>query len=235
MLILLSPAKTFTKTEVFSHEMPIYLKEATKLNNKIKKQSLLFLETSFKISRALAKKVKTDAQLFQKEPKSAIDQFDGQVYRGFDIQSLSDERRMFLSGHLLILSGLYGLLRPFDGITPYRLDFKDHLVGNLCQFWKPKLIHYIHTVHPESLIINLASAEFTDFIKQDLKMTTIGFQNNQTRISNMALKLLRGQMARYLIENPIETVNQLQTICLNGYCYDAHHSTNELVIFSKEV
>lgn len=234
MLILLSPAKTFVDTEVLPISHPVFLKEAERFNNKLRKYAIKTIASSMKISLDLAKKVKSDTVGFQKEPKAAIFSYHGQAYRGFDVASFSNEELLYLKDHILILSGLYGIIRPLDGITPYRLDIKDKIFGNLYQFWKPRILSYLKEHHQHDLIINLASHEYSGFIKSDIPMITIGFEMPDRKITNMELKLLRGQMAKRLIKDRISDAEEIKKIRILGYAFNSKHSSDDIYMFTKE-
>src|SRR5690606_33335734 len=79
--------------------------------------------------------------------RQAVLAFNGDVYEGLDAPNLKPADLKWMQAHLLILSGLYGALRPLDMMRPYRLEMGTRLtVGdarNLYQFWGDRIAEYI--------------------------------------------------------------------------------------------
>ncbi|MBN2300548.1 MAG: YaaA family protein [Acholeplasmataceae bacterium] len=238
MIIILSPAKTFASHDFPFDTEPLYLKEATILIKKLNKFSFKSLEKSMKISADLAKKVKANYQTFNQEPYCALFSYDGHAFRSFNAQTLTKDSLDYVKDHLIILSGLYGIVRPCDGITPYRLDIKDQTVVNLYKYWKDIINNYLKSIDPNELIINLASHEYSKMIEANINMVTITFaydKNAKKRINNMELKHLRGAMARYIIDHRVQSRQALKSIVFEGYSFSESLSNHNELIFIKEV
>src|SRR5699024_2201383 len=100
--------------------------------------------------------------------RQAVLAFAGDVYEGLDAPSLSDEQLEWAQKHLIILSGLYGALRPLDLMQPYRLEMGTRLQNpqgkNLYEFWGSQIAQYLNKQlaqdHDEQVIVNLASVEY---------------------------------------------------------------------------
>jgi len=166
----------------------------------------------------------------RKKARPAIYAFKGDVYTGLDAYSLKEEDITFAQQHLRILSGLYGVLRPLDLILPYRLEMGTKLrVGedsNLYQFWGAQLTEAIQKDLQRaktSTLINLASNEYfksvqTKQLKADIVTPVfLDRKGDEYKIISFWAKKARGLMARFIIENQLKQVNQLE--CFNGEGY----------------
>lgn len=238
MIILLSPAKTFSKIKVSSETEPLFHKDATYLISKLKKLSVLSIHRKMKISKDLAQKTYDYYQTFGNESLSAIYAYDGYAFKGLDVFSLNEKALLYMKNHLYILSGLYGLLRPYDGISYYRLEMQDQTILNLYRYWKKKINDYMNQQHPNEWIINLASHEYSKIIEPSKHVLTISFlqkMNGQYKTISMHAKKARGMMAKHLISNPIDDISQIKSITFDGYHYDEHLSNTFEYVFTKEL
>ena len=131
MKILLSPAKSIDTSNVSKYQditLPVFQKETTTLVNKLAKMKAKKLMELMAISRELAELNEQRFKQFE-FPKDQTDEivpaafaFSGEVYRGLDFQSLSADELIRANSSIRILSGLYGILKPLDLMTPYRLE-----------------------------------------------------------------------------------------------------------------
>ena len=238
MIILLSPAKTFSKTKTISNQVPYFQNDAISLVKSLKKKKVKDFMESMKISESLALHVKDYYDNFGKDQLSAIHTYDGQAFKGFDILSASPNLIQKINNQLYILSGLYGMIKPLDAVSYYRLDIKDTIVKNLYPFWRKRISSYLNQYHKNELIINLASSEYSRVLPKDIHMVTIDFlqiQNGKYKSISMFVKKMRGMMARYLIEHDLSDIELMKNIELDGYTFDQVKSSTNLLIFSKEV
>ena len=179
--------------------------------------------------------------------RQALFAFTGDVYQGLSAYSLSKSSIEYAQYHLLILSGLYGALRPLDIIEPYRLEMGTKLkVGrpnNLYEFWggqPTKLINEQLKNHHEKTIINLASNEYFKVVnskKLDGEVISPQFKdakNGQYKIISFFAKKARGLMSRYIIENKIAHADELQGFDLEGYRFNSEMSTSAKPVFTRE-
>lgn len=184
MMIIISPAKTldFSKfNETLPMTKPYFLNEARELVEELKKYDNFSLEKLMKISPKLAK---LNTQRFQnwseslESARQCLVAFKGEVFKGIDVGSYTMEDYFYANDNLRILSGLYGVLKPFDGINLYRLEMATRLgIGgfkNLYDYWGNKLIdNILKDIErlENKAIVNLASYEYFKAI-EDIK--TIG-------------------------------------------------------------
>jgi len=238
MIILISPAKTFSKTNIKGVSKPYFYHHTIKLVKLIKNKTLDEIKDMFNISFELAKTTFEMYQNFDKQLFSAIHLYNGQAFKGLNIKDFDDSDLDYLNKHLYILSGLYGLLKPNDQISLYRLDFKDSLDFNLYSFWKKKINDYLNKFHHHQLIINLASEEYSKILIKHKNIITIDFIqeiNGVKKSVSMYTKLSRGMLASILIKSRIETIDQIKNIEFDGYKYSNELSSDLKLIFYKKI
>ncbi|QXO16877.1 peroxide stress protein YaaA [Vibrio ostreae] len=179
--------------------------------------------------------------------RQAIFAFKGDVYTGLDAQTLSDDDLSYAQNHLRMLSGLYGLLKPLDLMQPYRLEMGTKLANergsNLYQFWGNIITDKLNealSAQGDNVLINLASNEYFKAVKPkalDAQIITPVFKdckNGQYKVISFYAKKARGMMARYIIENRIESVKQLEAFDTAGYYFAADESTPTELVFKRE-
>lgn len=254
MLSLLSPAKSLdfeSTTPVHIGTDLLYETEALFINKQLRKKSSSDLMELMHISEALAKlnldrNRSFDLEDEALEKRAAIFAFDGDVYKGLDAYSLSEDDLEYAQNRLLILSGLYGLLRPFDLILPYRLEMGTKMVlgdsKNLYGFWKEKLTKSVNSMvekQGHEFIVNLASKEYSkalDFKGLNAKVVDIDFKevrNGKLKVISFNAKRARGGMARQIVKNKIESIEDLKSCVVDGYKFDEKGSMENKLLFIK--
>ena len=144
--------------------------------------------------------------------------------------------------NLRILSGFYGVLKPLDGVTPYRLEMQAKAgIGankDLYEFWGASL--YEEVVDDSHVIVNLASKEYSKCIEKYLKnedrLITCVFGeivNGKVVQKGTYAKMARGEMVRYMAENNITEVERIKSFDRLGYEYSEELSTENDFIFIK--
>ena len=238
MKILLSPAKTFAKELIKANDVPYFFSEANILMNKLKQTPKSVIQKKMKLSDNLLLDVISYIDTFGENRYQAIYTYLGQAFKAFHVKSLDDKSLAFMQDHLMILSGLYGILKPFDGISLYRLEMQDTTIDNLYSFWQPKLDYYFKTLCKDKMIVSLLSEEYLKVLPNDLNVYHIDFitiKDGMPQKRSMEVKTMRGKFARYLIEHHIQDLNHLKKIILDGYTYDQKLSSTHKLIFKKEV
>ena len=252
MKIIISPAKSLdfeNKATTDVYTQPRFLEQSEKLNKKLKTISRKKLGELMKISDDLASLNYDRNQEWQPpftldNAKQAVFSFTGEVYRGIDVNSLSEDKIPALQDKLRILSGLYGLLKPLDLIQPYRLEMGTKLkVGradNLYKFWDTTLAESLNEeLADNELLINLASSEYFKALpKKALKVPMItpvfkDFKNGQYKTIMTFAKKARGLMVRYIIDNNIETLEELKGFDVDGYGFSQEMSTETELVFTR--
>ena len=226
MKILISPAKSLNfedKVQTSINSKPLFHNDAIKINSELKKESIESLCDLMGISSKLGELNWTRNQDFTKDSnysKQAIFAFNGDVYDGLDINSLDNEKHQLVNNVIRILSGLYGVLKPFDHIKPYRLEMgtKFSINGNknLYDFWKSKVTNQLKSeLAEDELIVNLASNEYFSVINSKEVSNKIispqfkDFRNGTLKIISFYAKKARGLMSRFIIDNNVKSVLSL--------------------------
>lgn len=245
MKILISPAKSLNfedKVQTSINSKPLFHNDAIKINSELKKESIESLCDLMRISSKLGELNWTRNQDFTKDSnysKQAIFAFNGDVYDGLDINSLDNEKHQLVNNIIRILSGLYGILKPFDHIKPYRLEMgsKFSINGNknLYDFWKSKVTNQLKSeLAEDELIVNLASNEYFSVINSKEVSNKIispqfkDFKNGTLKIISFYAKKARGLMSRFIIDNNVKSVNEILSFDSGGYSYSKRDTADEL-------
>ena len=177
--------------------------------------------------------------------KQAIYAFKGDVYSGLDAESIGEDKFDYLQNSLRIISGYYGLLRPFDQILPYRLEMGTKLENkngnNLYKFWGDKITDVLNEdLDTNDIIVNLASDEYFKSIvtkKLHNKIVTPQFKelkNGSYKTIAIYAKKARGLMSRFIIDNEIQNPNNLKNFNNEGYSFDSNLSDDFNYIFTRK-
>lgn len=255
MLIVISPAKKLDfdiASGIEKYTQPELLEYSEKLLSKLKKMSPKQVSKLMNISDDLGELNFQRFQLWQmpftpENAKQAILAFNGDVYQGLDAGSLSETALERSQQKLRILSGLYGVLKPLDLIQPYRLEMgtklKYNKANNLYDFWNPVLTKTINEAVSESgseILINLASNEYFKSIdKKKLKAEIVtpdfkDLKNGSYKMISFYAKRARGLMTRFILENDITEISNLQAFDSEGYLFNPRLSTDENPVFTRE-
>lgn len=252
MKIIISPAKSLdfeTKAPTTLHTKPKFIEQSIQLNKKLKTLSPKQIAELMKISDNLAALNYERNQSWQPNftldnAKQAVFSFTGEVYRGLNINSISEEKIPVLQDKLRTLSGLYGLLNPLDLIQPYRLEMGTKLkvkqFENLYKFWGNLLADELNSELKEGeLLVNLASAEYFKAVpKKALKTPMITpvfkeLKGDVYKIVAVYAKKARGLMARYLIDTNAETLEDLKAFNIDNYRFSEKLSTETELVFTR--
>lgn len=245
MIILIHTSKTMRPpaTDAVALAQPILLDRAVVLDKYLKRLSIKeitkVMQVSPKLASATHKLISgwTDQVRHQ---RPAIDSFLGDIYSGLQVGSLSTIDRDYAQQHLHILSGLYGILRPLDGIYPYRLEMGYKLrvthTPNLYNFWQDDIAKTLPSNQP---IINLAAKEYskvvTDYIDEARVITpsflTVSPKTGEPTFVVVHAKIARGAFAKWLITHQVDTVEQLKNYSELNYTYDKTLSTPSQPVF----
>ena len=254
MIIILSPAKSLDFNNPGPGHLtsrPEYEDEASVIVSQLKKMSAKELGSLMKISAKLAYDSydyyqKWDPSNVIPEARQALLAYKGDAYRGLDAPSLGEDDLRWSQEHLRILSGLYGILRPLDLISPYRLEFVTKLklggYKELYSFWDNKINRSLKDLERKEkshILVNLASAEYYKAL--DLESTAFRvitpvfkeFRNGEYRFFSMFGKRARGLMARYIIERRIEDPEEMKLFDMEGYSFNDPLSSDAEWVFTR--
>ena len=239
MKILISPAKSLdfeSKIENLKCTQPVFLSKTFQINSVLKQKSPNDLMKLQGISQKLSDlnwKRNNDFAEDHNDSNSrpAIFAFNGDVYNGIDVKTLSEDKIYNLQKSLRILSGYYGLLKPLDLIQPYRLEMGTKLPingsENLYKFWSENITKsIIDNMSSDELLINLASNEyFNAFNKEKFNGKIISpvfkdFKNGKLKIISFYAKKARGLMVRYIVDNNVKDYDNLIGFNLGSYSFN---------------
>lgn len=255
MLTLLSPAKTldFDSPSPSSQSSECaFLTQAAELIDQLKTYAPHEIAKLMDLSPALSELNVARYQSWRipfakDQAKQALFAFKGDVYQGLEASTLNAQALNFAQAHLRILSGLYGVLRPMDGMLPYRLEMGTQLPNakgkDLYAFWGDSLTEYLNTELAQSgtdTLVNLASNEYFSAIKPkklNAKLITPVFKdekNGQFKIISFYAKKARGLMARYIVQNGLNDEAKLPSFNVAGYRFSEEDSNNSTLVFKRK-
>jgi cytoplasmic iron level regulating protein YaaA (DUF328/UPF0246 family) len=244
--ILLHSSKTMrvTKSDIPLHR-PILLDKAQELAYYLKTLSPPQLEKTMHVSQKLAATTHALLLNWTSEPSKqslAIDSFIGDIYSGLNAGKLSKQDRDYADKVLWILSGLYGFLRPYDGIYPYRLEmgykFPASNFKTLYKFWGDNIAKQLPA---EGIIVNVSAKEYTDvitpFVSEDRIITPqfLTIRNNEPVFVAVHAKIARGAFARWLITSRVTDPINFREFQEIGYSYNKRLSTLNNPVFICEI
>lgn len=252
MKLVISPAKSLdleSKVPTTAFSEPMFLKQSQELNVLLKKKSPAELSALMHISEKLGELNYNRNQSWNLpfnpgNARQAVYTFSGDVYRGLDVYSLDQDKIALMQDTVLILSGLYGVLKPLDLMQPYRLEMGTKMpVGthkNLYGFWKESVTQMLNnTLADDEVFVNLASNEYFKVIdKKALKVPVFDvvfkeFKNDTYKTIAIFSKLARGLMTRYIIDSKATTIEDLKGFNSEGYGFSEQLSSPNELVFTR--
>lgn len=248
MRIIVSPAKRMN-VDLDSLDytaLPQFLEEATVIQQQLQAMSAQELQALWQCNPAIAalNVERLRGMDLQKNLTPAILAFEGIQYQYMAPAVFEYVHFDYINKHLRILSGFYGLLRPLDGVVPYRLEMQAKLsvagCKDLYSYWGDKLARQL--VSESDLILNLASQEYGRAVEAHLPagvsfVTCVFGQWQDGKIKQKATlcKMARGQMVRFLAEAGVTSLNGVKDFNRLGYAYAPQYSTPDKLVFVQPV
>lgn len=255
MLFLLSPAKALDYSSPLQYtdagSEPVFQNQAADLIAALKKLSPAEVAGLMDLSDKLAQLNAQRYAAWKKKPspdmlRPAVLAFNGDVYEGLDARSLPLADLQWLNGHLRILSGLYGVLRPLDALQPYRLEMGTRFgidgAANLYQYWQKRIAAHLNEVLEEGghqVLINLASSEYFKAVESKaLRVPVVECRfedekNGQYKVISFAAKRARGLMMRWAAQQRVRTAQDLREFALEGYAFAPQCSSEQQLVFRR--
>lgn len=173
----------------------------------------------------------------------AILAFSGIQYQYMAPDLFTQPALDYIQKNLRILSGFYGMLRPFDGVCPYRLELNTKMVGfrdySLYHFWGSDIAENLF--QEDNIVIDLASKQYTRLVKpylsQGRQLITVDFQelkNDKWKTVGVHAKMARGEMVRYIAEKQIKKSTDLQDFNDFEFQFEPDVSTKDHYVFRTE-
>lgn len=245
--ILLHSSKTMRPPASASNkfQQPSLQRNANELAGYLKTLSVSDLRQQMHLSEPKAEQTHELLQSWSQDPsqlRPAIDAFLGDIYSGLQVQSFDRADRQYANDHLLILSGLYGVLRALDSIYPYRLEMGYKLpryeYADLPAYWDDKIARLI----PEdTTVVNLSAVEYTKAVLPYIsntvitpKFLTVSPKTNEPAFVTVHAKIARGAFAHWMVKRRVTNQSDINEFDELGYSFSPQYSTtNEPVFICK--
>ena len=248
MKIILSPAKKMI-TDIDTIEpvaLPEFIDKTTEILNWLKDKSKEELKAIWKCNDKILEQNfhrLENMDLYQMLTPAVLS-YEGIAFQYMAPSVFEIQQFEYLQNHLRILSAFYGILKPMDGVTPYRLEMQAKVVigdaKNLYEYWGDSL--YCSLIDESRIIINLASKEYSKCIEKYLtpqdRYITVTFcelSGDKMITKGTYAKMARGEMVRYMAENNIENPVQIQKFERLGYSFRADLSSDSEYVFERKV
>ncbi len=253
MLTLLSPSKNLdfkTPLPTKKKSEPMFLDRASELIDLLRQLQVSDLTNLMGISEELGQLNVERYQQWTKDLKRArpaILTFKGEVYIGLSANDFDERDYTSAQRRIRILSGLYGLLRPLDLIHPYRLEmgsnFPNSRGEDLYDYWCESIASELNKTladHKNPVILNAASNEyFSPRLRRLINYRIVDCKlldrhKDDYRFMTYFGKRARGVLARYVIQNRINSVGALKRFNEDGYYYSKERSTRDSYVFLRD-
>lgn len=241
MKILISPAKKMKECDdhPFVLTEPVFQSDFNHLDHFLAGMSFADLCHAARASEKTMQPVYDHLQHRRKHPESqplspALLAYQGIAFQNMAPDVFTEAQWQYVQDHLRILSGAYGLLRPLDGIVPYRLEMQTRLPFSLYDYWKERLADQLD---PEEELICLASEEYARAVRPWRTLTDILFleeeEDGSRKEKGVYVKIARGTMVRWMAEHQVQCAEDLKHFDLLGYQYDPSASTAHRLVFVR--
>ncbi len=256
MLFLLSPAKSLDYESPLPPGLatttPAFMAQAQALIAQLRSLAPQQVASLMRISDKLAalntaRYAAWSATPTPEQVRPALLAFNGDVYEGLDAASLDADALAWAQDHLVVLSGLYGVLRPLDALQPYRLEMGTALANpagrNLYAFWGSRIAQYLNerqSAAAAPVVVNLASQEYfksVDLRTLQARVVECVFEDYKSgayKIISFYAKRARGLMARWAVQQRATHPEQLQGFDLDGYAFTPAASSADRLVFRRQ-
>jgi cytoplasmic iron level regulating protein YaaA (DUF328/UPF0246 family) len=264
MLLLISPAKTLDYTSPLPADLatrapqqPRYARQALELIKLLRQQDADDIAALMDLSDKLADLNVARYKAWRRSAtpansRAALLAFNGDVYEGLQAQTLRSEDIDWAEQHLLILSGLYGLLQPLDALQPYRLEMGTRLANeqgpDLYAFWRDRVSADLKkrlTARARqadagpACVLNLASQEYARVLDRaalGVAVVDVLFEDwhgGRWKIISFNAKRARGLMARHVIVNRLTRPDELGGFDAEGWAWARAESAASKLVFRR--
>ena len=244
MRIIISPAKKMNvDTDSLPwRDLPVFLPKTQQLCTQLQRMADAELKKLWKCNDQIAA---LNIQRLQNMDlhnhlTPAVLAYEGIQYQYMAPGVLTEQAFDYVQEHLRILSGFYGILKPFDGVTPYRLEMQAKLRVGECKdlyaYWGDSLAKAL--LEETDCIVNLASKEYSvcisKYLPADVRFITCVFgeeKDGKVIEKGTMCKMARGEMVRYMAENRIEDPEKIKAFDRLNYRFDANRSDDKIFVF----
>jgi cytoplasmic iron level regulating protein YaaA (DUF328/UPF0246 family) len=262
MLFLLSPAKTLDFDTPIPGALrrkltePLWPERAAELIGVLRRKSPAQVASLMDLSDKLAQLNVDRYAAWQPQAaeggpadgRPAVLAFAGDVYTGLQAHSLSSADLNWAQRHVVILSGLYGVLQPLDRLQPYRLEMgtalKTRHGKDLYAYWGDTLAEHLNqrqAEEPAPVVVNLASVEYARAaLRPALRARAVecvfeDWKGGQYKVISFFAKQARGLMARHAITTRARSVRALESFNAAGYALDRAACEPDRLVFRRRL
>lgn len=247
MKLIISPAKKMkVDTESFPYrDLPMFLPNTEEICRRLQGMPYDELKTLWRCNDQIAQlNVRRLQEMdLHRRLTPAVLAYEGIQYQYMAPGVFTDQEYAYIQEHLRILSGFYGILRPFDGVTPYRLEMQAKLkigeYGNLYDYWGDRLAKAL--CEETDCILNLASKEYSicvsEYLSNSVRFVTCVFAEEKCGKpieKGTMCKMARGEMVRYLAERQITNPEQVKSFKRLNYRFDEFRSDENTYLFIRD-
>ncbi|MCI9615191.1 MAG: peroxide stress protein YaaA [Dorea sp.] len=248
MRIIISPAKKMNMdADTFpTPVLPVFLEETELLKDWIRTLSFEEAQALWNCNGKIAElnyRRFLDMDL-RRNLTPALISYEGIQYQYMAPEVFTQKEWDYVQERLRILSGFYGVLKPLDGVVPYRLEMQAKAAvngkKNLYEFWENRLYQEVH--EKDGVILNLASKEYSRCIEKYLKpedtfITCVfgEWKSGKVIQKGTQAKMARGEMVRFMAERGIEDVEEIRRFDRLGYQFQEELSSDREYIFIRSV
>lgn len=258
MRIIISPAKkmNINTDDLGYRDLPEFLPQTEQLLERLRGMSYDELKKLWKCSDKIAEQNYERLQHMDLRTilTPAVLAYEGIQYQYMAPAVFSAEEYDYIQEHLRILSGFYGVLKPFDGVVPYRLEMQAKLAmpsaadekaaaggepKDLYGFWGSSLADKL--AEETDCVLNLASKEYSisisKYLPNDVRFITCVFGeeiDGKIIEKGTLCKMARGEMVRRMAEQQIEDTEEIKKLQLLDYGYSEEYSDEETYVFIKK-
>lgn len=245
MRIILSPAKKMRVDDGLPWvDYPVFLNRTQRLMEVLQGMNDAALKQLWKCNDQITKlnAERLERMDLRKNLTPAILAYEGIAYQHMAPGVFTDRELSYVQEHLRILSGFYGILRPFDGVTPYRLEMQAKLsvdgAKDLYAFWGDCLARALF--NETDCIVNLASKEYSaavsKYVPDSVRFITCTFgemKNGKVMEKATMCKMARGEMVRYMAQNQITNLEDIKAFDRLDFHYAPEHSDDKNFVFLR--
>lgn len=247
MKFIISPAKTMNvdTDSPAPQALPRFLEQAEKLKRYLQSLDYAACKALWNCSDGLAEPnfERLQKMDLRRALTPALFAYEGIQYRYMAPGVFTDHELAYVQEHLRILSGLYGMLRPLDGVTPYRLEMQAKPTGFCCktlyEFWGSRLADAL--AGETDCVVDLASKEYSKCVLGKLpasvrKVQVTFAQEVGGKLKEKATfaKMARGAMVRHAAEQNCRTPEELRSFRRFGFTFSPEHSTPDHLVFVQD-
>ena len=247
MRIIISPAKKMrVDTDSMPwRDLPRFLDKTENLANILKEKTYEELKKIWKCNDQIAELnvARLENMDLHTRLTPAVLSYEGIQYQYMAPGVFTDREFDYIQEHLRILSGFYGVLRPFDGVTPYRLEMQAKLRAgeskDLYGYWGSSLGEMLFA--ETDCIVNLASKEYSicvsRYLPEDVRFVTCVFgeeKDGKVIEKGTMCKMARGEMVRFMSENQITDPEKIKDFDRLDYVFDANWSDDKMFVFIRK-